>query len=329
MTWFRRLDVSLSKSFSNWLSGHGRIYWRRFSGPVFIILAIVVTLVIFFIDGQQILNYTFQLNPALVLLSVVIEFSGLILAVPAWHLILARFGSRLSYQDDLRIYCYTILGIVIPGGVWSLVGRVALYERQGVPGMYVTVATVVEFMLIGLAGLAVYGLTIFIQPAETIWQRPGIALLVMAMTLILVQPPVFNRIATLILSRSNPINAPLTLLSYKDLGVLLGLEILTLIIGGTAIYVLLQSFVIAPASLYITMVRAWAAGAVVSNLLFWLPGKPVLRDGAIIVVLAQTLPVSLAVGFVIILRAWTIMSVLLAAGLAWLFLRRKPYLPTE
>ena len=276
------------------------------------------------LDSKEFFGYTFQLNPWLVLLSVIIEFGGLIFAVPAWHLILARCGGQLSYQDDLRIYCYTLLGVVVPGGIWSLMGRVTLYERQGVPGVQVTVATIVEYVLIGLAGLVIYGLATFLQPSQSMWQRPEVALTIIAIAVILVQPPFFNRFTRWVLKQSKQTQGDLASLDYGDLGLLLGLEILTIIVGGTAIYILLQSFISISIEAYVPVVSAWAAGVVVGNLLFWFPGKPVLRDGAMMLVLAQLLPPTLALAFVIILRVWHVASILLAAGLAWLFLRRRP-----
>jgi hypothetical protein len=202
-------------------------------------------------------------------------------------------------------------------------GRVTLYERQGIPGVRVTVATIVEYVLIGLAGLAVYGLATFLQPSQSLWQRPEVALTIIAIALILVQPPFFNRFIQWVLKQSKQTQENLASLHYGDLGLLLGLEILTIIVGGTAIYILLQSFIRIPIEAYVPVISAWAAGVVVGNLLFWFPGKPILRDGAMMLVLTQLLPPTLALAFVIILRVWHIASILLAAGLAWLFLRRR------
>jgi len=58
---------------------------------------------------------------------------------------------------------------------------------------------------------------------------------------------------------------------------------LVVYVGGTAIYFLLKSFVVTSGNLYITMVGVWAAGAAAGHLLFWVPGKPILRDGALCV----------------------------------------------
>ena len=306
----------------NYYKGNFGKAWKRYGSYVFLTFALVITFLILILDGKQLLTYSFRLNPAFVLLSILTVFSGLFVTVQAWRSILARFGSRLSYKDDLRIYCYTLLGAAIPGGFWSLVGRVALYERQRMSGVNITVASVIEFMLLGLAGLVVYGLTMFIQPAQSLWQRPEIAFIVTTTALTLVQPPLFNRLIRLVLRYSRQ-SETFTSLSYSDLGLWLILEILTVIIGGTAIYVLLQSFIeIPPAEAYVLVVSAWAASAA-SNLLFWFPGKPLLRDGIMALVLTRLLPPALALAFVVILRVWTIVSILLAAGLAWLFLRRK------
>jgi hypothetical protein len=141
--------------------------------------------------------------------------------------------------------------------------------------------------------------------------------------MILVQPPFFNRFIQWLLKQSKQTQENLASLHYGDLGLLLGLEILTIIVGGTAIYILLQSFIRIPIEAYVPVISAWAAGVVVGNLLFWFPGKPILRDGAMMLVLTQLLPPTLALAFVIILRVWHIASILLAAGLAWLFLRRR------
>ncbi|MFQ5652586.1 MAG: hypothetical protein ACE5IY_21850 [bacterium] len=319
----------MHKEIINWFVGPGRTYMRRFGGPIFLILAIAAALVVLYLNGKQVLTYSFHLNPALVLLSLGIAFSGLGFVVLAWHLILARFGSRLSYHADLRIYCYSILGSTIPGGIWQLAGRVALYERQGVAGIRVTVATVVEFTLLGLAGLTVYGFTILLQRTETFWQRPEFVLIAAALAFVLVQPSIFNKFIIFILQRSGGTDQPILPLRYRDLGGLLGLQVLTIVFGGSAIYVLLQSFVAVPIDLYITVVGAWGAGVAASNLLFWFPGKPVLRDGAMALVLAQALTPSLALIFVIVVRIWTIASIIIMAGLAWLFLRRESPLRTN
>jgi hypothetical protein len=282
----------------------------------------LVALVVLIKDSRRLLDYSFRLDPLLVLLSFVVECSGLALAVPVWRQILARFGSRSSFRDDLRIYCYSMLGVVLPGGFWPMVGRAALYERQGISGLRVATASVVEFVVVGLAGLIVYSLATVLNPTESVWQRPGMALAIAAAALALVHPPVFNRIIAWLLRRSRrPVEPPVTL-RYAELGRWVVLEGLVLGIGGTAVYVLLRSMAAVPASLFVPVVGAWAAAAAAGNLFFWMPGTPVIRDGAMALVLTQSLPLSTSILFVLLIRVWTIFSILAVAGIARLLLAR-------
>ncbi|OQY42392.1 MAG: hypothetical protein B6242_16265 [Anaerolineaceae bacterium 4572_78] len=297
--------------------------WKHFAASLFLILGIMATIAVLIFDGKRLLEYSFHLNPSLVVFSIIIGFSGLIFIVPAWHLILARLGKSISYWDDLRIYCYSFIGYAIPGGIWSFVGRAALYEREGVSAVQVTVAGVIEMMLIGVAGLIVYGGTLFFHESEQLWQRPEIAIGIAIIALIIIQPPIFNYICQFILQRFKQTTEYTISLSYTDLAIILSLEIVVIIIGGTAIYFLLKSFVATTSDLYITMVRVWAVGVAAGHLLFWFPGKPILRDGAIVLTLSQAITPSLALIFVIIVRLWTIVSAIIAFAIAWLILRPK------
>ncbi|NOR82069.1 MAG: hypothetical protein GQ526_01085 [Ardenticatenales bacterium] len=282
----------------------------------------LVALVVLINDSRRLLDYSFHLDPLLVLLSFVIECSGLALAVPVWRQILARLGSRSSYRNDLRIYCYSMLGVILPGGFWPMVGRAALYERQGISGLRVAAASIVEFVVVGLAGLLVYSLATLLDPTESVWQRPVLALAITVAALALIHPPVFNRIIRWLLQRSRRAVEPPVTLRYAELGRWVALEGLVLGIGGTAVYVLLRSLAAVPPSLFVPVVGAWAAAAVAGNLFFWMPGTPVVRDGAMALVLTQSLPLSTSILFVLLIRVWTIFSILAVAVLARLLLAR-------
>jgi hypothetical protein len=306
-----------------WIEKTPPTHMRRLIGLAMIVLVLIIAFAMLINDSQRLLAYSFQLDPLLVLLSFVIECSGLILAVPVWHGILACFGSHLSYRDDLRIYCYSMLGVAVPGGFWPLVSRAALYERHGVDGMRVAAASVVESVLIGLAGLVVYGLTTLLHRTENVWQQPGIALAVAALAFVLIQPPIFSRIIGWLPRRLRQAEEPAVSLRYTDLVRWLVLEGIVIVIGGGAVYVLLQGFTAVPSGLFFPVISAWAVAAVAGNLFFWVPGTPVIRDSAMVLILVQSLPASIAILFALLVRVWTITSILIVAVLARLFLRQR------
>lgn len=323
--WLRAFYARQTKCPTNRLS---LIRPRQLIGLIVTVLILVIALAVLIRDGQRLLAYSFRLDPLLVALSFVVECSGLPLAISVWQGVLARFGGHLSYREDLRIYCYSMLGIALPGGFWSLVSRSVLYERQGIAGIRVAVASAVESVLIGLAGLVVYGLTAIWVPSENVWQHPGIALAIAALAFVLVQPPIFNRIVGWLLRRSRPDEKSPISLRYVDLGRWLVLEGILIVIGGGAVYVLLRGFTTAPFGLFIAVVNAWAVAAAVGNLFFWIPATSIIRDGAMILILMQVLPASVAILFVLLVRVWTIASIVIVAVLVWLFLRRNHLQPT-
>jgi hypothetical protein len=285
---------------------------------VFILLVFSIAAIFILIrDSQRLLAYSFNINLWLIVLSFIVECSGLLLAVPVWNKILGRFGNKTDLRDDLRIYSYSMLGVILPGGIWSAVSRVALYGRKGVPKFNVISASLVEFVLMGLAGLIVYGAITTLQPREKIWQNPIIAVTCIGLALILLQPPIFNRIVRFLQNRAKAKTSSVPM-SYKDLGVWLLMESIVVILGGTAVFILLRSITIVSPNLIMQIISAWAIAVVTGNLFFWLPGTPVVRDGAMALILAQSLTPSFAIAFVLLVRIWTMVSILVLIGLVWL-----------
>jgi hypothetical protein len=178
-------------------------------------------------------------------------------------------------------------------------------------------------VIIGLAGLAVYSLAVALHPTGgNVWQRPAVALVIAASAFALLQPPLFNRMVAWLLQRSHrTVEPPVTLL-YADLGRWVVLEAVVVVIGGVSVHLLLCSLVAVPPNLLLPVVGAWAAAVVAGNLFFWIPGTSVVRDGAMMLILSQWLPATTAILFVLLIRLWSIASILVIAGLARLLLAR-------
>jgi len=318
-----RFDARCRRWTGRWARRISATNTRRLIGLTVTGIVSVVAFVVLIRDGRRLLTYSFRLDPLLVSLSFVVECTGLPLAVVIWRGVLGRFGSHLRYRDDFRIYCYSMLGIVVPGGFWPMVSRAALYERHGVASLRVAAASVVESVLIGLAGLMVYGLSSTLAPSENVWQHPVVALAAGALALVLIQPPVFNRMIDWLRRRVHLDDQQPISLRYVDLGRWLTIQGVIIVIGGGAVYLLLCGFTAVPSRLFLRVVSAWAIAAAAGNLFFWMPGTNVIRDGAMTLILMQALPASAAILFVLLVRVWTIASVLVVAALAWLFLERK------
>ena len=300
----------------------------RLVSLLIVLLAVGVAIAALGREGSQLLAQSIHLNPALVGLSFLVECSGLLVAIPAWRLILARHGIHQDWRTDAKIYNYSAVALVLPGGFWPIVSRTAFYQRLGESGMQVAIASLVETIVLGVASIVVYAISSFLRPDLSLWNRPEIGLALTLLALMLVYPPVFNRLVHWGLKKSGRGDSNLEIgFGIKDLWLWIGMEITVLLIGGLAVFTLLASLTPVSYTHIIPMIAAWAAASAAGTLFFWMPGTPILRDGAMVLVLSAMLNLPVALIFVVLVRLWSLLSLLVVAGLVWLFLdwpqRRK------
>ena len=306
--------------------GYLRRMSRKVMGLVVLVLVLSAAIFILFQGGVQLYAHSVRLDPLLVLLSFAISCVAFLLQVAAWRLVLANYGVRQSIREDLRIYCYSALGVALPGSIWVLVGRSALYHRLGANSLRAATAGVVETFLIGIAALGVYALTTIIQPGINLWQRWEIGVGITVVVLILIHPRVLNYLIGWALEKSGQNKEVLRVdFTLTNLVVWIVLEAVVVVIGGLAVFVLLTSLIVPPAAMLVPVIAAWAAALAVSTLLFWLPGTLVLHAHPMVLALSSDLALSVAGVFVPLVRIWSIASILIIAGLAWLFLDRPQH----
>lgn len=300
--------------------------WSTFLGSVLVFIFLVVAGAVLWRDGRELRQQIVEVDYGLLILSFVVEVAGWLLAVFVWQRIVRHLGIGIRWREHLRIYAYSMLGIALPGRIWAIAGRVTLYERQGASKLSILTASVVEYLLIGLSSLLVFGLVTVFSGDTLVWERPVVAIFSTLAALLLVQPPLFNRLVAWLLRRSAQMDKPTPRpMHFHDLALWLLLESIVVVVGGTAVYILLHSLIPSPADIFLTILSAWAAAAVAGNLFFWIPG-PVIRDSFMITILSQAMPAPMAILFVLIVRVWTIGSIFLLVGLVWLTTKTAPML---
>ena len=285
---------------------------------------VLVALGIMIREGQAIVFDLVQFRAPLLLLSFIIEVSGLFIAIPIWRQILSSHNVKLSLRDDIRIYNYSALGHVLPGGIWTIVSRATLYQQLGVQGLQVASASVMETLIIGVSGIGVYGISVILNPEINLLQRPELGIILTFAALMFLHPRIFSPIFHWIAKRSSK--------SFRDesfeyssqkLATWILIESGTILIGGLAVFTLLGSLGEITSGALIPVIASWASATAASSLLFWLPGSPLLRDGAMVIALSPILPLSSALFFVVIVRLWSIGSLVLLAFLVWLVFGRS------
>ncbi len=259
-----------------------------------------------------------HLRADMLLLSFVIAAAGLLLAVWIWRQILHDLGGgRHSFGAHVRIYCYSALGDLLPGGIWKIVSRSTLYGESGDNLVTAAAASVTETLVVGTASMGLYALGTLLRPGVALLERPLWGVAASLGTLLLIHPRVLGRLVRRIQERQH-IPAAEARYTLPRLLTWLGLEMAVVGIGGTALFALLNSLTAAPETLLLPMITAWAAASAAGNLFFWMPGSPILRDGAMILLLQPHLPLPVVLTFVALIRLWSIVSLLILAGGVWL-----------
>ena len=271
--------------------------------------------------SAELLKQPVRLRLSLVLLSFLVVNCGLFITIVVWHQILARLGARQSFRDDWRIYSYSALGVALPGGIWRIVGRVASYQQLGADSLRVVTAGVVEAFVTGIAAMALYAVSVIVRPDISLWKRPEISFIFLLLALFFLHPRVFSRASAWILKRSRGTDGPAAIdIGVRELAGWICLEVLVVLIGGIALFILLNSLTVVPGDVLIRLIAGWSAAVAVGNLFFWLPGTFMLSDGALVLALASSVPVPVAILFTLLVRVWSLGSLLLVAGFSWLLL---------
>jgi|WetSurMetagenome_2_1015567.scaffolds.fasta_scaffold10238_2 uncharacterized membrane protein YbhN (UPF0104 family) len=295
--------------------------WTKTASLGLITLAVAAAVTILIREGAKLPFRSLRLNPVWLGLSFLTVCIGILLAVIVWHRVLASFDVHQPFWSSLRIYCYSAVGVALPGSIWPMAGRSLLAQRSGASGARVATASIIESFVIGVAAMAVYAGCILLQSGVNLWTQPWVGIGFTALALILIYPPVFNSLSTWVLRRSKRVAEPITInVHLRELIGWVLVESVMVGIGGVALFFLLSSLVAAPRQTLLPLVIAWAASSAVGNLFFWLPATSLLRDGALILALTPSLSAPVAILFALLARVWSIASLLLIAGLIWLWL---------
>jgi hypothetical protein len=293
-----------------------------------IILVAAIGIALFLLTKDNTLTQLSMIHfsPIFLLLSFIIAYAGNLLgAIPVWRQILKKNGVQQTIRQDICIYCYSSLGSLIPGQIWTIAGRAALYQQLNVSGFIVTASGILEFFVVGIASFIVYSGIAFLKPHISIWAaRPWIGLFIILGSMVLIHPRILQHLISMSRKWIKP-ERELLVGNYRviDLVRWLLYEMIVIIIGGISIFLLLKSILPVSIELLIPVIATWAAGVAVGTLFFWLPGSPVLRDGTMAIILAMFISPASAILFVGLVRIWLIISLLLLAGMVWLLLDRK------
>ncbi len=187
----------------------------------------------------------------------------LALVIVGWASIMASLGGRLGLARHARIFCLANAAKRLPGTLWYVGGRAALYSRAGISSRAVVVGSAVEGALTWLSGLVIAVPFLMVAMPERRWIWLGAGGLLLAG---LLNPVTLRRI----LQRATREGAGPAISLAKIYSWLL-LYVVVWVVGGVLLFAILAIFQAPALNLLPNVIGAWSVAGTASMLTIFLP----------------------------------------------------------
>jgi hypothetical protein len=218
-----------------------------------------------------------------------------------WVVMIHWLGSPLPAPRGRAVWSITLLGRYVPTNLALAASRMALAEREGVPKR-ISAASLVYELAFTTAGAAIVGayFVITLPGLEGVPAR-WLVLAVPAVTLALLDPAVFHRLADAMLRRLGRGRLPRSLGRRQVLEMTL-LFSASFLVAGFAVYAFAEAVHGVPTGDAGTAIGSYAVGFAASVLAFVLPGGLGAREAAMAAALSPILPVTVALAVAVGVR---------------------------
>lgn len=248
-------------------------------------LAVLVPLFISLYHERAMLeSWLAQIRLETILLSFGLYSIALGLAVRAWGEMIDVLSHPIGGRQHFRIFCLTHLARRIPGVLWHVVGRVVWYEQEGVPKSVVSLASILEQVLIILAGFVTYLLTLPLglssAPVSSV-----IGLIGLGVGAVLVHP----RLIGALLRRLGQAERAESL-RYNHIVTWLGSYILGWVAGGLILAAVVAALRQISVMEVVTLIGIWSLSGVLGALAIFSPSGLGIREVSLTLLLEPLLP---------------------------------------
>jgi len=262
----------------------------------------------------QLRSYQWEVRPWLWGLGFLGYSAALTCLLVAWSYLIGRLGGKARFRTNARVYCLSGLSKRIPGFIWYMAGRALLYREEGVPASISVIASALELALTATVGLLTFFLMLpFVGnlPQQDTLLIVAVALL--AVGAVILQPAIFNRIVGFFLRRLG--SQAQVRVTYRDILPTVPLYLLAWAIGGGMLYVVIQSVYQLPLEMLPSIIGIWAASGTLTMLLSSFLFGMGVREVTLSLLLTVLLPQPMAVVVALLFGLIFVLSELAWAGI--------------
>jgi len=270
-------------------------------GAVIVLLSLAFLGYLIYDNWATLTAYHWQLDYLQLALTLLFHLGAYIVAIWAWHLIIKRLAGAGDLRQNARIYCYSAVARRLPGIAWDIATRVVMYDYAGVSKAAVGLASLLEVVLIILAGIVSY---LALAPFTLSYMsRLGSWVLVGALALgvVLIHPRMVTYAVRKVKKDALPIS-----LRYRDTLQWLLMYLLTWIVSALLLYATIRSIYDLPATYLLQVVADWTLAGVLTSFITFVPTGLGLKEVTLTLLMSRYMPQYIAVVAAILVRLLTI-----------------------
>lgn len=283
---------------------------------------IVSTVFYFLIRGlyenwHQVSNYNWEFNYLCLGWSFVVLLSYCALLTILWKLILERLEEKnVSIRKGYKYWSLSQLGRYLPGKFWLVLGRVYLCNKEGFSKSATTASIIMELILTVLAGVFVFLLALpFMKFSLTIHHVYWLLLLI-PIGLVSIHPLLFSKLFNFILRKLKRTEIRFDI-SYSQIVSFIALYMIMWLVCGLAFFLFVNSLYHVGWSKFVGITGTFAIAWVIGFVSFITPAGLGVRELALSVLLANYMPVPMAIVVALVSRIWLTAAELVCAAVAW------------
>lgn len=307
--------------------------WVRVGATLFVLAGLVFVVLLLGDQWERLRDvrrsvegYDWSLGPAWIAASLVLATVNLLEMSSVWVKLFRESGGSVSYPEGWRIWSATNVGRYIPGKLWHL-GGLAIYLRErGQSGAAGLVSSVGFQVLILVTGVATAATVLVGRPHSPLgaspWTTGGVLILLAAA----LHPDVLRKSARVASRLMKEGDVEIDRIGNRALAASAGAIFLSWGIYGLSLWCMLRGTVGAGVMGPAELTAVFAASYVVGYLALLSPGGLLVREGAMVGLLASLggLPVGVATVLAVGYRIISTVSELLFLALSFLWPDRTP-----
>lgn len=263
-------------------------------------------------NWNKILEYDWKVNYYFLASSLLLSIVGAFLIALGWNLILRVLGGRLAYRRALKIFFITDLAKYVPGKVWTMVGKVYLCAKEGIPVPRTSASVVIQPLIQVISGISIFLVSLpFWTKTTDFVTKLYFFLPVIPIGLVVLYPAIMTKALNFVLTKLKQDPVAFNV-KYRDILLILFLWCGLWILSGVTYYLLIIGIHSIPLSLLPVVIGIFSIAGVSQ---FLTPSGIGVLEGVLAVLLGLYLPVHIAILVALLARVWKTVTELVCVAI--------------